>query len=107
MNPITSAKTYSSILPALLNCENVPCISPLLHVTDFEKKVELLNFVFAKQCSITSNSSDLCFNFCKKTDKSISKIPFNSDDIATLIQNIDLNKAHFHDMISIHELKLW
>ena len=29
----------------------------------------------------------------KKTDKSISTVTFTSDDIATLIQNLDPNKA--------------
>ena len=92
----------------LLNYKNIPCISSLFYVTDFnkKKKAELLNCISAKQGSITSNSTDLRFNFCKKTDKFVSKITFNSDDIGTLIKNLDPNKAHFHDMISIHMLKL-
>ena len=44
--------------------------------------------------------------FGKKTDKSISTVTFTSDDIATLIENLDPNKAHGHDMISIYMLKL-
>ena len=44
--------------------------------------------------------------FGKKTDKSISTVTFTSDDIATLIQNLDPNKAHGHDMLSIRMLKL-
>ena len=42
----------------------------------------------------------------KNTDKSISTVTFTSDDIATLIQNLDPNKAHGHDMLSIRMLKL-
>ena len=61
---------------------------------------------FAKQCSIIDNSSELPSNFLKKTDKSISAITFTCDDIATLIKNLDPNKAHGHDMISICILKL-
>ena len=61
---------------------------------------------FAKQCSIIDNSSELPSNFLKKTDKSISAVTFTCNDIATLIKNLDPNKAHGHDMISIHMLKL-
>ena len=65
----------------------------------------MFNCFFAKQCSIISNSSELPSNNCKKTDKSIS-VTFTGDDIATFIQNLDLNKAHAHDTLSIRMLKL-
>ena len=68
--------------------------------------VELFSCFFAKQCSIITNSSELPFELCKKADKSISTITFISDDIATLIQNLDPNKAHGHGMLSIRMLKL-
>ena len=42
----------------------------------------------------------------KKSDKSISTVTFTSDDIATLIQNLDPNTAHGHHMLSIRTLKL-
>ena len=110
MNLMTSLKTYWSILKTLLNNKKIPCIPPLLqdnkYVTDFKKKAELFNLLFAKQCSIIDNSSELPSNFLKKTDKSISAITFTCDDIATLIKNLDPNKAHGHDMISIRMLKL-
>ena len=60
MDPMTSAKTYRSVLKSLLNKKNVPSIPPLFHqnkyVTDFKKKAELFNCFFAKQCSIINNS---------------------------------------------------
>ena len=61
---------------------------------------------FAKQCSKIDNSSELPLNFLKKTDEYISAITFSCDDIATLIKNLDPNRAHDHDMISIRMLKL-
>ena len=110
MDPMTSAKTYWSILKSLLNNKKIPCIPPLFHqnkyVTDFKKKAELFNCFFAKQCSIINNSSEPPSSIWKKTDKSISTVTFTSDDIATLIQNLDPNKAHGHDMLSIRMLKL-
>ena len=110
MDPMTSAKTYWSILKSLLNNKKIPCIPPLFHqnkyVTDFKKKAELFKCFFAKQCSITNNSSELPSSICKKTNKSISTATFTSDNIAKFIQNLDPNKAHGHDMISILMLKL-
>ena len=44
--------------------------------------------------------------FKKKTGKSISTVTFTSDDITTLIRNLDRDKAHGHDMLSIRMLKL-
>ena len=110
MDPMTSAKTYWSILKSLLNNKKIPCIPPLFHqnkyVTDFKKKAELFNCFFAKQCSIINNSSELPSNICKKTNKSISTVRFTSDDTSTLIQNLDPNKkAHSHDILSIRMLK--
>ena len=90
MDPMTSPKTYWSILKLFLNNNKIPCIPPLFHqnkyVTDFKKKTELFNCFFAKQCSKINSSSELPSNICKKTDKSISTVTFTSDDIATLIQ---------------------
>ena len=44
--------------------------------------------------------------FGKKTDMSVSTATFTSDDIATLIKNLDPNKAHVMLTLSIHMLKL-
>ena len=41
-----------------------------------------------------------------KKDKSIFAITFTCDNIATLIKNLDPNKAHGDDMISILMVKL-
>ena len=110
MDPMTSSKTYWSILKSLLNNKKTPCIPPLFnqnkYVTDFKKKAELFNCFFAKQCSIIDNSSELPSNISKKADKSISTVTFTSDDIATLIQNLEPDKAHGHDLLSIRMLKL-
>ena len=108
---MTSAKTYYwSILKSLLNNKKFPCTPPLFHqikyVTDFKKKAELFNCFFTKQCSIVNNSSELPADIWRKTDKSILTVTFTSDDIATLIQNLDPNKAHGHDMLNICILTL-
>ena len=46
MDSATSAKTYWSILKALLNNKKIPCMPPLFHegkyVTDFKRKPNYL-----------------------------------------------------------------
>ena len=110
MYPITIAKTYWSILKTLLNNKKNPCIPPLFHqgkfVTDFKKKAELFSSFFAKQCSILQNSSKLPLTLSKKTEKSISSITFNCNDIAAIIRSLDLDKAYGYNMISIPMLKI-
>ena len=66
----------------------------------------MFNCFFAKEYSKAKNCSELPSNIWKKTDKFISTVRFTSDDIATLIQNLDTNKAHGHDMLRNRMLKL-
>ena len=107
---MTSPKSYSSILKTFLNNKKIPCIPPLLHddkfITNFKDKAEIFNNLFAKQCSLISTNSDLTSVLSKRTYKSLSKIHFTSDDILKLIKNLDPNKAHGHDMISIRMIKI-
>ena len=70
MDLMATLKTYWSILQTLSNNEKIRYIPILLqnnkYVTDFEKKAELFNLLYAKQCSIIENSSELPLNFLKK-----------------------------------------
>ena len=97
LDPMTSEKTYWPILKSLLNNKRIPCIPTIFHqnryVTDFKKKATLFNCLFAEQCSILNNSSELPSTIWKKTHKYISTVTFTSDDIATLIQNLDPIKS--------------
>ena len=108
---MTSTKSYWSTLKMFLNNKKIPCIPPLRHqnkyVTDFKEKAEIFNSFFAEQCSLMNNSSKLLSIFLKRTDKFISSISFSSNNIARIIRELDSNKAHDHDMISIHMLKIW
>ena len=75
-------------------------------VTDLKEKAELFNALFAKQCSLIKNSSQLPSHLHYLTDNRLSSVSFSQDDIAKIIQNLDPNKAHGHDNISIHMLKI-
>ena len=79
MGPMTSAKTYWSILKMFLNNKKIPCIPPLFHqgkyVTAFKKKAEPSNSFFAKPCSTIRNSSKLPLTLSKnkQTNKQKNK----------------------------------
>ena len=105
-----NSKTYWSLLNRFLNNKKIPLIPPLFHenkfVTDFKEKAELFNALFAKQCSLIKNSSKLPSHLHYLTDNRLSSVSFSQDDIAKIIQNLDPNKAHGHDNISIRMLKI-
>ena len=75
-------------------------------MTDFTEKVELFNFFFSKQCSIIPNISSFPPYVNYITDKRLSTVIFLAKNIGKIVQNLDSNKAHGHDNISIRMLKL-
>ena len=75
-------------------------------MTDFKEKAELFNSHFATQCSLISNSSKLPSHIKYLTDNRLSLASFSHDKIAKVIQNLDPNKAHGHDNISIRMVKV-
>ena len=111
MDPATSPKAYWSILKTFSNNKKIPCIPTIYqdnnYVTDFKKKTEIFNNFFAnKQCTLVNNIRKLSTNPFKRTNNCLSTISFTTDDIPKIIKNLDLNKAHGQDMISIRMLKI-
>ena len=90
--------------------QEIPLNPPLFHenkfVTDFKEKAELFNSHFATQCSVISNSSKLQSHIKYLTDNRLSFVSFSHDKTAKVIQNLNPNKAHGHDNISIRMVKL-
>ena len=109
-NAETSSKAYWSILKSFVNDKKIPIISPLYHngnfITDFRQKAELFNSFFAEQCSILLNSSKLPTNLAPRTDQSLTSINFSQDDILKIVQNLNPDKAHGPDKISIRKIKI-
>ena len=105
-----STKAYWALLKIFLNNRKIPVIPPLFHnnkfVTDFKGKVELFNSFFAKQCSLIKNGSKRPPQLHFLTDKRLSTVKFASNDMLKIIQNLNPNKAHGHDNISIRMLKI-
>ena len=109
-NTQRSSKAYRYLLKIVLNNKKIAIIPRLYHksefVIDFKKKAELFNSFFGDQCSLISNSNELPSKLEYLTQSRLSSITFSKDDIAKMIQNLDPNKAHGHDQISIRMLKL-
>ena len=110
MDPTTSLKACWSILKTILNNKKIPCIPPIYHrnnyITDFKEKAQIFNNFFAKQCTLVENTSKLPTDSFKRTKNLLSTISFTKDDIAKIIKNLNPNKAHGFDMISIRMLKI-
>ena len=106
----TSPKTYWSIMKTFLNNKKILVISPIFHdnkyITDFKQKTEIFNSHFLKQCSPLINNSKILSECSRKSNESLSSINFEINDIEKIITNLDPNKSHGHDMLSIRMLKL-
>ena len=76
------------------------------YIVGFKRKSETLNTFFAEQCSLRPNKSVLPSQLTLLTKNSLSKCNFSKKDILQINRNLDFNKAHGHDMISIRMLIL-
>ena len=75
-------------------------------IMDFKENAELFNDFFTMQCSLVNNNSELHSVLTKKTCKLLSTGEFSTNDILKIIRNLNPNKPHGHDMISIRMLKI-
>ena len=75
-------------------------------VSDFANKANLFNNLFAAQCTPLTNSSVLPLTISFKTHSKLNSISFEKEDILKIIRNLNVNKAHGHDAISIWMLKI-
>ena len=98
-------KSYWASLRTLWKVKKVLNISPVL-VTEFETKANIFNKYFASQCTTVSNNSALPSTLNYLIDDKLSSFSISSEVIFQLIKNLDPNKAHGHDEISVKILKL-
>ena len=111
INTQKSSEAYWSLLKSFLNNKKIPLIPPLFDenrfITDVKEKAELSNSFFAKQCSLIRNDSELPTGLTFYTDNRQSTVSFSHHkDVGKIIQNLNPNKAHGHDNISIRMLKI-
>ena len=93
-----------------LNNKKIPLIPPLYYdnrfITNFKKKAEFFNSFFSEQRSLISNNSPLPSYINYTNEKHLSIVALSVEDIGNIIQNLDSNKAHVHDNISVRMLKI-
>ena len=109
-NPLLQAKTYWSILKTFYNDKKIPLIPPLLiddtFITDTQAKANIFNNFFAEQCTPMKNNSMLPTNQIFLTQARQGSLDFNEGEILKIIRNLNINKAHGHDEISIRMIKI-
>ena len=108
-NPNTAPKSYWSIISRFLNRRKMPAIPPVLAdgklLSDFKIKTEIFNSHFAAQCTPVKNASALP-KFKYRTDKRLNYFTINENDIFLIIKNLNADKAHRWDNISIRMIQL-
>ena len=107
-NPKSVPKTYWSIINKFLTNKKLHVIPPILVngelVSDFKQKANIFNNHFASLCTPIKNGSKLP-NFSYKTDKRLTSFDIKDDDILLIIKNLNVNKAHGRDQLSIIIIK--
>ena len=87
----------------------MPALPPILPdgklVSDFKIKTELFNSRFAAHCTPVKNASALP-KFKYRTDKRLNSFTINENDIFLIIKNLNADKAHGWDNISIRMIQL-
>ena len=90
------------MLKGFLNNKKILLIPLLFHencfITDFKER--------AKQYSLIRKNSELPTSLTFYTDNRLSTVSFSNEDVGKIIQNLNPNKAHGHDNISIRMLKI-
>ena len=109
MISFTAPETYWKIISRFLNNKKISAIPPLLVngeiISNFSQKASIFNKFFAPQCTPLQNSSSLP-TFYLRTDETLLSFNMNNDDIVAVIKNLNLNKSHSWDNISIKMIKL-
>ena len=108
MISFTAPETYWKIISRFLNNKKISAIPPLLVngeiISNFSQKASIFNKFFASQCTPLQNSSSLP-TFYLRTDETLSSLNINDDDIFA-IKNLNPDKSHDRDNISIRMIKL-
>ena len=91
-----------------LSNEKIPAIPPLLVngeiISNVSQKTSIFNKFFTSQCTPLQNSSSLPTVYLR-TDETLSSLNKNDDDTFAIIRNLNPNKSHGWDNISIRMIK--
>ena len=108
-NPVTSSKTYWTLINTVLNKVKIPIIPPLLEnglfVTDFTEKAQLFNDYFILQCTTSDTGSEIPHDMLVPVAL-INEFSISDEKILNIIRSLNPNKAHGWDEISVRMIKL-
>ena len=109
-DPLTSSKTYWSMLKTFYSGTKIPLIPPIIIdnkvIRNFREKANVFNIFFALQCMAIVNDSILPSTIIYRTENRLSTISFKDEDVLKIIKSLNINKAHGHDDISIRLLQI-
>ena len=74
-------------------------------LTDFGKKADIFNSFFAKEYSLINSDSSLPSKIIKQTDTCLYSVKSSTEEVLSIKNKLDSNKAHGHDEISVRMLK--
>ena len=94
-----------------MNNKKIPLIPALFHknrsIADFKEKAEIFSSFVAKKCSQIRNDSELPTSLTFYTNNRLSTVSFSHEDLGKIIENLNPNKAHGHNNISMCILKIF
>ena len=103
-------KISKNLLTTTQMGKKVLCIDLNFHKKNMsltlKEKSESFNSFFTNQCSLILNTTLLPSELKLPTEHTLTSCGFSETDILQIVNSQDSNKAHGHDMISIHMLKL-
>ena len=112
-DPLTSSKTYWSILKTFYKGTKTPLIPPIIIankvITNLREQAIILtifNNFFASKCMSIVNDNILPSIIMYRTENRLSTISFKDEDVLKIIKSLNINKAHFNDDISIRLLEI-
>ena len=108
-NPLTSDKIYWSILKSFYNGKKFLSFRLLINnkfISNLKEEINNFNCSFASHCTPLDNNSKIPETQTFTTDKKLSSVQFEDNDIIKIITSLNICKAHRHDDISITMLKL-
>ena len=108
-DPALGQKAYWKLFNTFLNKCKIPRIPPLFYnnkfITDFKEKATIFNTYFASQCTLFYNDSQLP-RMTYFTRNRMSTFVITENEIATILQGLNITKSTGPDNISANMLKL-
>ena len=109
-DPNIGSKKYWSTLKQFLGTRKTPKIPPIRNerdvlISDVSEKASIFNSFFAKQCSLIETGSVLPPEQFL-TNLRLDNLEFNEDKIESLINSLNINKAHGWDDVSTRMVRI-